>query len=776
MTSSDEPGHEHETTKTSESSLTAALLRISASLDLDTVLREVVESARVLTGARYAAIATIDKTGEPQDFVTAGLTDEEHRNIVEWPDGPKLFEFFRDLEGPLRIPDIPAYVRSLGFSADRLPSKTFQGTPMRHGDAHVGNFYLVEKENGEAFTERDEKVLQLFAAQAATAITHARTYRDELRARADIEALVETSPVGVAVFDATTGYPISFNREARRIIESLRLPGRPAEELLQTITCRRADGREIALNQFSLASELCRAETVRAEEIVLSVPDGRSITTLINMTPITGKDGAVMSVVVTMQDLAPIQELERLRSEFIGMVSHELRAPLTSIKGSAATVLGASRILDPAEVRQFFRIIDEQANHMDGLIGDLLDAGRIDAGTLSVSPDPAEVTTLVDQARNTFLSSGGRHSVLIDLPPDLPQVLVDRQRIVQVLNNLLTNAAKYAPETSPIQITAVRDGTHVSLSVSDEGRGVAPERLPFLFRKYAVEPGGAGGLGLAICKGLVEAHGGRIHAESGGIGLGTCVTFTIPVAGEASGPAATPRARVPREGGETARILVVDDDPQTLRYVRDTLATVGYTTLVMGDYTDLAHVIETEQPQLVLLDLVLPGIDGMTLMERIPALADRPVIFISGYGHDETVAQAFAAGAEDYIVKPFSPTELIARVRAALRRRAEPDPFVLGDLAIDYDQRLVRVGGREVALTAIEYELLRVLSLAAGRVVDYNALLRQVWKGRTYGDPKKLVRAFVKRLRQKLGDDAIKPAYIVTVRGVGYRMVRLGET
>ena len=739
------------------------------------MLREVVESARVLTGARYAAIATIDKTGEPQDFVTAGLTDEEHRNIVEWPDGPKLFEFFRDLEGPLRIPDIPAYVRSLGFSADRLPSKTFQGTPMRHGDAHVGNFYLVEKENGEAFTERDEKVLQLFAAQAATAITHARTYRDELRARADIEALVETSPVGVAVFDATTGYPISFNREARRIIESLRLPGRPAEELLQTITCRRADGREIALNQFSLASELCRAETVRAEEIVLSVPDGRSITTLINMTPITGKDGAVMSVVVTMQDLAPIQELERLRSEFIGMVSHELRAPLTSIKGSAATVLGASRILDPAEVRQFFRIIDEQANHMDGLIGDLLDAGRIDAGTLSVSPDPAEVTTLVDQARNTFLSSGGRHSVLIDLPPDLPQVLVDRQRIVQVLNNLLTNAAKYAPETSPIQITAVRDGTHVSLSVSDEGRGVAPERLPFLFRKYAVEPGGAGGLGLAICKGLVEAHGGRIHAESGGIGLGTCVTFTIPVAGEASGPAATPRARVPREGGETARILVVDDDPQTLRYVRDTLATVGYTTLVMGDYTDLAHVIETEQPQLVLLDLVLPGIDGMTLMERIPALADRPVIFISGYGHDETVAQAFAAGAEDYIVKPFSPTELIARVRAALRRRAEPDPFVLGDLAIDYDQRLVRVGGREVALTAIEYELLRVLSLAAGRVVDYNALLRQVWKGRTYGDPKKLVRAFVKRLRQKLGDDAIKPAYIVTVRGVGYRMVRLGE-
>ena len=775
MTSSDEPGREHETSEKHEFSLTDALLRIGTSLDLDTVLREVLESARALTGARYGAIATIDETGRPQNFVTTGFTEEEHRNMAEWTDGPKLFEFFRDLQGPLRIPDVPAYLRSLGFSADRLPSTPFQGTPMRHRGTHVGNFYLVEKEKGAAFTDRDEEVLLLFAAQAAATIAHARAYRDEQHARANIEALVETAPVGVAVFDATTGHPISFNREMRRIMESLRLPGRPAEELLQTITCRRADGREIALDQFPLASELHRAETVRAEEIVLSVPDGRSITTLINVTPITAENGAIVSVVVTMQDLAPIQELERMRAEFIGMVSHELRAPLTSIKGSAATVLSASRILDPAEVRQFFRIIDEQANQMDGLIGDLLDAGRIDTGTLSVSPEPAEVAMLVDQARNTFLSGGGRHNVLLDLPPDLPQVLADRQRIVQVLNNLLTNAAKYAPETSPIQITAVRDGTHVAVAVSDEGRGVAPERLPFLFRKYAVERGVAGGLGLAICKGLVEAQGGRIYAESGGIGLGTRVTFTIPVAEEADGLAATPQARALREDGQRTRILVVDDDPQTLRYIRDTLATAGYAALVMGDHAELAHVLKTEQPQLVLLDLVLPGIDGMKLMERVPALADRPVIFISGYGHDETVAQAFEAGAEDYIVKPFSPTELIARVRAALRRRAEPDPFVLGNLAIDYDQRLVRVDGQEVALTAIEYELLRVLSFNAGRVVDYDALMRQVWSGRSYEEPKKLVRAFVKRLRQKLGDDAINPAYIVTVRGVGYRMARLGE-
>ena len=764
------------------SALSAASLRISASLDLETVLNEVVESARALTGARYGAIATIDEDGAPQDFVTSGFTADEHRNMVEWPDGPRLFEYFRDLPGPLRIPDVPAYIRSLGFSPDdRLPSKTFQGTPMRHRGVHVGNFYLVEKAGGEAFTDEDEEVLVLFAAQAATAIAHARTYRAERRARADLEALIETSPVGVVVFDARTGALISLNREATRIVKSLCGPGQSAEQLLGVITCRRADGREIALDQLPLARVLDSAETVRAEEIVLSVPDGRSVTTLINATPIHGPDGpegALVSVVVTMQDLAPLQALERMRAEFLGMVSHELRVPLTSIKGSTAAALGAARLVAPAETREFFRIIDDQADRMIGLIADLLDAGRIEAGTLSVAPEPSEVAALVDQARGTFISGGGRHAVGIDLPSDLPPVLADRQRIVQVLNNLLANAARHAPDTAAIRIAAERDGEHVAVSVSDEGRGIAPERLGQLFRKYAAagdrEGGVGGGLGLAICKGLVEAQGGRIRAESGGVGLGTRVTFAIPVAGPADA-GARPR-RPARRGAATdaVPILVVDDDPATLRHVRDTLADAGYAPLVTGDPRELSRILRTEKPRLVLLDLMLPGTDGIQLMQTVPELADLPVIFISGYGRDETIARALEAGADDYIVKPFSPTELTARIRAVLRRRAAPVPFALGALAIDYDQRRVTVAGRRVELTATEYELLRVLAQDAGRVLTHQTLLRRVWAGRPDIDPK-IVRAYVKRLRDKLGDDAARPALIVNERGVGYRMPRPGE-
>ena len=154
------------------------------------------------------------------------------------------------------------------------------------------------------------------------------------------------------------------------------------------------------------------------------------------------------------------------------------------------------------------------------------------------------------------------------------------------------------------------------------------------------------------------------------------------------------------------------------------------------------------------------------------SLADLPVIFISGYGRDQTIAKALEAGAADYVVKPFSPTDLVARIQAALRGRATPpEPYRLGDLAIHYEERQVTVAGRPVQLTVTEYDLLRALSVNAGRVLTHEFLLRRVWGPQNSGDAR-LVRAFVKKLRRKLGDVATSPAYIVTEPRVGYRMAK----
>ena len=189
---------------------------------------------------------------------------------------------------------------------------------------------------GDAGTSRTIAPGQARAAAHATA---------ELRA--DFETLVDTSPNGVVVFDGPTGGVRWLNKEAMRIVEGLRMPGETVDQWLGVIAFRRADGRAVDLAESPLADVLASGETVRAEEIAIAVPDGRDATILVNATPVHAPDGTLASVVVTMQDLAPIRELERLRAEFLGMVSHELRAPLTSVKGSAATLLERAADLDP---------------------------------------------------------------------------------------------------------------------------------------------------------------------------------------------------------------------------------------------------------------------------------------------------------------------------------------------------------------------------------------------------------------------------------------------
>ena len=664
---------------------------------------------------------------------------------------------------------------------------SFLAAPIRHQGEHLGTIYLDEKE-GE-YTQEDEETLVLFASQAAMVIANARRYREEQRARARLETLIDTSPVGVAVFDARTGAPLSFNREAVRIVESLRDPDQPPEQLLEVLSYRRADGRNIS--PFDMARELIEGDTVRAEEIVLSVPDGRSVTVLVNATPSRlEEDNEAETVVVTLQDMTSLNELEKMRAEFLGMVSHELRAPLTSIKGSVDTLLESFNSLDSAEMVQFLRIIKSQSDRMRDLTSDLLDVARIETGMLSVTPEAVEVGDLVDEAKNTFLTGGGRRNFTIDMELDLPWVMADRRRIVQVLGNLLSNAARYSPESSAIRVNASLGDDCVEISVADKGQGVSPDEMPLLFRKFSRNIGQGvereapdTGLGLAICKGIVEALGGRIWAESAGLGQGSTFTFTLPVADAAGAAVESPSPSVRSQPGarDQTRILAVDDDPMVLRYVRDALSRAGYAPVVTTDPDEALRIVESDRPRLVLLDLMLPGSDGIELMGSILDIAEVPVIFLSAYGRDEIIARAFEAGATDYMVKPFSPTELVARVRGALRRRmaastGEPsEPFVLGDLVIDYAERRASVAGRSVHLTPTEYELLFELSVNAGRVLTFDALLDRVWGLGRSGD-RGSVRTYVKRLRRKLREDAGNPKYIFAEPRVGYRMPKVGQT
>ena len=764
-----------------------AIGRIAQSWDLDTVLQEVANGASSLTGARYAAACVFDDLGQMEHFVTSGFALEQGELLESLPQRLAILGYPNEIQKPLRLANLTHDSLSIGFPESNSPVKTLLGVPLRHLGRSVGNIYVMEEEEDHEFTDEDEETLMMFASQAAIAILNSLRHSEEEQAKAQVEterrrlaALVGSSPVGVLVVDAKTRTFASVNQEAERILGMSPEPGSTLVRYHEVAIYRRTDGKKYEGHERPLARALDHGEIVRAEEILFDLPDGRKVNTLINATPIYSDDGKIVSAVAVVQDMTPLEEVERLRREFLAMVSHELRTPLTTIKGCTGVVLNSSSPPTDSEMIQYFRMIDEQSDNLRDLVNNLLDMTQIEAGTLSVSVEPTDVAKMVEDARIAFIRQGARNPVEVELEPNLPQIAGDRKRIVQVLNNLLSNASKYSGEHSPIEVSASRDDIYVVFSVTDEGRGIPADQLPNLFKKFTRladrerDRKIAGeGLGLAICKGIVEAHGGRIRAESSGEERGTRITFTIPYVVDAD-EEHTGDAQVVRSG-DAVKLLAVDDEPQVLRLLRSLLDGHGFTTFGTGNPDEMVHLLELERPQLVLMDLMVPGTSGFELMTRVRERSDVPIIFLSANDQEENVVKALEMGADDYIVKPFSSTELIARVEASLRKRRADgasiprEPYRLGELTINYTDRSVTESDRPVKLSATEYKLLFELSTNAGRVMTHDQILQRVWGSEYFGDVQ-LLRATMRNLRRKLGDDANEPRYIFTEPRVGYRM------
>ena len=773
------------------SNLIDASRRISGSLDTDTVLEEVLESARSLTGARYGVLLTYDEHDGVRDVFTSGMTAEERGALQDSPTGQGLLGYINEIEEPLRLADIASHPESVGFPENHPPMKTFLGMQIRYRGERVGNIFLTEKEAEQEFTEEDEENIVMLASQAGTAISNARIYEQELRAKADLEALVNIAPVGVAVFDARTGAMVSYNPEIKRLLTGHSIVETPWEEIFPLLSFHRFDGREIPLSELPLNRVFLFGETVRAEEIVVKMPDGTSLPSLVNGAPIYSEQGEIIAAMIAVQDMTPLMDMERVRAEFLGQVSEELRLPLATIKGSAAALLDIADSAGQSELNHLAKIIDQQTDLMRSQVNSLVELTYIETGTLSVSPEVADVQSLVDEAKREFQRGHSGINISSDIQPGLPPVMADKQRIGQVLNNLLYSAARHSSDMSGIRVSATQIDIYAAISVSVQPSGRPTEgSSPMIQRVLGSQIEDVGrsskgeSLALALCKGIVEAHGGRMRVEHEDRPGGMTITFTIPAAEdlieeeeskEEVSSYVSPLERNGSHPGDKARILVATDDPRLLGIVRRTIAKDGYTPVTASDYDEVPLLVEEEKPHLLLLDLSAHAARGFELTQHISGAYGVPVIVLSGQGDDENIERAFEAGADDYVVKPFSPTELVARIKASLRKRTTPrlsEPsqvYRLGNVAIDYAGRVVTVAGQPVHMTATEYDLLVELSAKAGRVVTQDELLQRVW-GPEYTGESQLLRSYVKSLRQKLGDNARTPTYIFTEHGIGYRM------
>ena len=768
--------------------LQSAILNINEILESGKLFQEIVDQACSLTQAQYGALLTFDSAGETGEFVVSGMSPAQASRITVAPKGRGILASLDDDVKPVRIHDIASHSGSVGFPENHPAMTSFLGVPLYHRGRRLANLYLADKETGPEFTSDDEVIIAAFAAQSAVAMHNSARYDLALRAKADLEVLIQLSPIGVLVFDARTGQLVTRNREAERIIGDVGTPDGSWESALNTVSYRRSDGREISLSDQPLARVLRSGETVRAEEVTVILPNGRNVTTLINAAPTYSDQGEIESVIVALQDISPLEELDRMRADFLNLVSHDLRTPLTTIKGSIAALADVITPAGSNEPRQLLGIIDHQANTMRSQINRLIDLTQIESGTLTVNPSVMALTALLEEEKNEFLKTYSGHEFDLEGQPGLPRAMADRQRVSQVLKSLLCFAVKCSPPSSTLKVSAYREDTNVAVTISVEGHALSNGVLDELFGqlsrshlKEATQAAESDKLALAICRGIVNAHGGRLWCETGEEDLDMTLGFSIPLADETKcHPEGGQRPGTDRPslaGNGKARILSVVENPRMLNAVQRTLSRSGYVPIGTMNYSELDRLIAEEKPHLVLLDLATPRVRDFDVIQKVTQDYGVPAMVLAGQGDDECIVRAFEMGADDYIVKPFSPTELVARIRASFRKRSdtnlarEREEFVMGDLTISYPERRVSLAGRKVHLTATEYQLLYELSTRAGRVLSQDELLRRIW-GEEYMGDIQLLRAFVKTLRQKLGDNARSPSYIFTEHGIGYRMPR----
>ena len=223
-----------------------------------------------------------------------------------------------------------------------------------------------------------------------------------------------------------------------------------------------------------------------------------------------------------------------------------------------------------------------------------------------------------------------------------------------------------------------------------------------------------------------------------------------------------------------AKILITDDEPQIRKFLRAILSSHEYDVTEAVNGAEARKALTVHPPELLILDLGLPDIDGLEILKELRGWSELPVIVLSARGQEQTKVDALEAGADDYLTKPFGTSELLARVKVALRHSRnnaskQESVFEIGDLLVDMEKRLVKVGKKEVKLTPTEYKLLCVMVKHAGKVVTHGQLLKEVW-GKNSSEQGHYLRIYMQHLRQKLGDDALNPKYLTTETGVGYRL------
>ena len=470
---------------------------------------------------------------------------------------------------------------------------------------------------------------------------------------------------------------------------------------------------------------------------------------------------SIITVTLAIQNIRNAEEKERaavrakneqLRADLLRTISHDLRTPLTSISGNASNLISNYEKMDDPTRKQTFLDIYDDSMWLINLVENILSISRIEDGRMNLSISTELVSEVFEEALRHTNRHSAQHTITVQMDDDLLLAHMDAKLVVQVLINLVDNAIKYTPAGSHIVLSAAAQGESAVIRVSDDGPGIPDEAKEKVFEMFSTgekrisDSRRSLGLGLALCRTAVSI---LLHCP-----LGRFLCMNKPL------------------------ILVVEDDAPIRNLITTTLKTQDYKYIAAATASEALQQATIHAPDVMLLDLGLPDLDGIEVIRRIRSWSAMPIIVISARSEDSDKIEALDSGADDYLTKPFSVEELLARLRVTFRRismlqnAAGCSVFTNGDLQIDFAAGCATLKGQELHLTPIEYRLLCVMAKNCGKVLTHTYITHEVW-GSSWDNDVASLRVFMATLRKKLESEPDSPQYIQTHIGIGYRMLKV---
>ena len=567
-------------------------IAISSELSLDGVLQRIVEAAARVTGARYAALGVIDRTGMAlEQFVTTGIDEETRAAIGQLPRGRGILGVLISDARTLRLHELGKDPRSVGFPPNHPPMRTFLGTPIRLRDVAYGNLYLTEKAGGADFDEEDEELVTLLAGQAAVAIENARLYEAGLLTRSRQERLQIVTDIALEhtelddllsvllprireLLAADTCALFLLDEDSQELvvraglgerideaIDRVRNPlgegvvGRVAAEGKPVVVpdVDRATGLNPIVHETGIKS-LCYVPLLMPGKVVgvlhvgtlspreftdddvelLHLAAGRAAVAIVHARLLQAQRETAEALARTNEEL---RELDQMKDLFVSGVSHELRTPLTSMLGYLEILRDGEAGELNDEQQHFLEIVDRNCHRLTDLINDILFMSRLDSGRFHIERTSVDLGELVGERVESIrpAATKKRVEVQLEISDTDSQLWADRSRLAQVVDNVLSNAVKFTPEGGDVSVAVSTSGETTRFEVRDTGVGIPEDEAGRLFERFfrasTAQNIQGTGLGLSITKSIVEAHGGTISVQSS-VGVGTTVTVDLPLVRE----------------------------------------------------------------------------------------------------------------------------------------------------------------------------------------------------------------------------------------------------